>query len=56
MIHTLYFYASHLVQPAIEIDDNFPGSVVVNNLKLSNVTWTENSEELSGPHKNSSDR
>lgn len=29
----------YLVQPACEIDDNFSGSVVVNDLELTNVTW-----------------
>lgn len=29
----------YLVQPACEIDDNFSGSVVINDLKLTNVTW-----------------
>lgn len=28
----------YLVQSASEIDDNFSGSVVVNDLKLSNIT------------------
>lgn len=29
----------YLVQPACEIDDDFSGSVIVNDLKLTNVTW-----------------
>ena len=29
----------YLVQPACEIDDNFSCSVIVNDLKLANVTW-----------------
>lgn len=29
---------TYLVQPASEIDDNFSGSVVVDDLKLSNIT------------------
>lgn len=28
----------YLVQPACEIDDDFSGSVIVNDLKLTNVT------------------
>lgn len=28
----------YLVQSACEIDDDFPGSVIINDLKLTNVT------------------
>lgn len=28
----------YLVQPACEIDNNFSGSVVINDLKLTNIT------------------
>lgn len=41
LISNIPTQSPHLVQPASEIDDNFPGSVVVDDLKLSNVTWTE---------------
>lgn len=29
----------YLVQSACEIDDDLSGSVIVNDLKLTNVTW-----------------
>lgn len=37
---------TYLVQSACEIDDDFSGSVIVNDLKLTNVTWAAKKNKL----------
>lgn len=39
----------YLVQSACEIDDDFSGSVIVNDLKLTNVTWAAKEKQAMKP-------
>jgi hypothetical protein len=48
----LTFFILYLVQPASEIDDYFPSSVVVDDLKLTNVTWDNKGGRKSKPSTN----
>lgn len=37
---SVHVKSAYLVQPSSEIDNDFPGSVVIDDLKLTNVTYS----------------